>query len=109
MLAMVAVSATLDVIEGSNLMQNARVVFDTIRRSLAPHVKSVRGAGCLIGIELSGPASVVQKRLFDTGVLVGSSSDPNVLRLMPPVTTPASAIDEFLSAFHEAVSAAAAA
>ncbi len=50
-------------------------------------VRAVRGAGLLLGLELDGlPAAEVRDALLARGVLVGTSNDPHVLRLTPPLT-----------------------
>jgi acetylornithine/succinyldiaminopimelate/putrescine aminotransferase len=51
-------------------------------------VRSVRGRGLLLGRELASgvPARAVRDLLLEAGVLVGTSADPSVLRLLPPLT-----------------------
>jgi acetylornithine/succinyldiaminopimelate/putrescine aminotransferase len=51
-------------------------------------VREVRGAGLLLGLVLEpGPsAAAVRDALLERGVLVGTSNDPRVLRLSPPLT-----------------------
>ena len=66
-------------------------------------VATVRGAGLLLGLVLepveSGPvAAQVQRGLLEQDVLVGLSSDPNVLRLMPPLTLPIEAAERLRTA-----------
>ena len=48
-------------------------------------VRSVRGVGLLLGLELvpGWKAADVRDRLLERGVLVGTSNDPAVLRLSP--------------------------
>ncbi|HET6567562.1 MAG TPA: aspartate aminotransferase family protein [Rhodothermales bacterium] len=103
MLAMAAATATLETILEEDLMSRAPQIFDRIKTAVAPHVKAVRGRGCLIGIELFSPAKEVLARLRRAGVLAGGASDPQVIRLMPPLNTPFSAVDEFLAAFEQAL------
>ena len=75
---------------------------DSVRRSsaalraaaLRAPVREVRGAGLLLGLvlEKGRSATEVQGGLLERGVLVGTSNDPYVLRLAPPLTIePASA------------------
>ncbi|MDX1429458.1 MAG: aminotransferase class III-fold pyridoxal phosphate-dependent enzyme, partial [Rhodothermales bacterium] len=103
MVAMAAVIATLETIDDENLMARAVEIFDSINDGLADSVVSVRGRGCLIGIELDKPVKQTIANLRDEGVLVGSSGNPCVLRLMPPLNTPDSALDAFLLAFQRAI------
>jgi len=99
MLAMAAVTATLETIRDEGLMARAPAIFERIRQGVADHVVAVRGRGCLIGLELDRPAAPVLARLREQGVLAGSASHPNVIRLMPPLNTPDDAIDAFLETF----------
>ena len=48
----------------------------------------MRGAGLLLGLELEEgfTAREVRDALLDQGVLTGTSNDPRVLRLSPPLT-----------------------
>ncbi len=103
MIAMAAVEATLEAIISQKLMDRAGVIFEKIQSAVFPLAKSVRGRGCLIGIELDQPAAPVIAALRSSYVLTGSASNPNVIRLMPPLNTPDGAIDQFVSAFEHAL------
>lgn len=98
MLAMAAVTATLDAIEADGMIENARKVERHLRDRLSGHagVKAVRGKGCLIGIEFDEPCSSMQKQLLAEKIITGSSSDPNVLRLLPPMCLTTDEIDKFV-------------
>jgi acetylornithine/succinyldiaminopimelate/putrescine aminotransferase len=101
MLAMAAVTATLETILEMGLMDRAPVIYEQIRTAVAPLVRTVHGQGCLIGLELETPARPILGRLREAGVLTGSSGNPHVLRLMPPLTTS----DEDIAFFAEALDA----
>jgi acetylornithine/N-succinyldiaminopimelate aminotransferase len=105
MLAMAAVSATLDALAEDDLMARAETLFDAIRDAVAglDGVAEVRGRGGLIGIELDRPAKPVVAALRERGVLVGGSNEPHTLRLMPPLTTPLDAISTFADALRAAL------
>ena len=103
MIAMAALLATLDTLENDRLMPRAPAIFEALSSAIAPHVKRIRGRGCLIGVEMDRPVGPVATRLRQLGVLVGGSDDPNVMRLMPALNTPDSAIEEFILAFSTAV------
>lgn len=95
MLAMAAVLATLEAIERDGMIANARVVENHLRTRLNadPHIVSVRGKGCLIGIEFDGPCGAAQARLLDNKIITGTSSDATVLRLLPPLSVTTEQID----------------
>jgi len=81
-----AALATLDVIEQEGLLQNVRAVSDHLVAG-AHHlgVTTVEGRGLLLGLRLDRPATEVQRALFGKRILVGTSSDPAILRLIPPL------------------------
>jgi acetylornithine/N-succinyldiaminopimelate aminotransferase len=85
--ACAAALATLEVIEREDLQGNVRTVSEHLRagaRRLG--VQEVRGRGLLLGLQMSGPAAEVQRKLFGEKVLVGTASDPGTLRLLPPLS-----------------------
>lgn len=88
MLAMAAVLATLEAIEADDMIANAKRVEQHLRDSLAnvPNVVAIRGKGCLLGIEFDGPCKAFHGKLLDNKIITGTSSDPNVLRLLPPLS-----------------------
>lgn len=87
MLAMAAVVATLEAIENDNMIANAGAVEQHLRDSLVgvSGVTKVRGKGCLLGVEFDGPCKDVHAKLLANNIITGTSSDPNVLRLLPPL------------------------
>jgi acetylornithine/N-succinyldiaminopimelate aminotransferase len=95
MLAMAATLATLEAIEADDMIPNARNVEVHLRKSLAgiEGIVAVRGKGCLVGIEFDGPCAPVHKKLLDRKIITGTSSDPNVLRLLPPLCVTTGEVD----------------
>jgi acetylornithine aminotransferase/acetylornithine/N-succinyldiaminopimelate aminotransferase len=88
MLAMAAVSATLEAIEADGMLENARAVEAHLRERLAKvsGVAGVRGRGLLLGVEFETEiAPKVHKALLERRIITGTSSDPRVLRLLPPL------------------------
>jgi acetylornithine/succinyldiaminopimelate/putrescine aminotransferase len=87
MLAMAAVSATLDAIEQDGMIENAKAIEAYLRERLKanPNVVEVRGRGCLLGIEFAENCKAVHEKLLANKIITGTSSDPNVLRLLPPL------------------------
>jgi acetylornithine/N-succinyldiaminopimelate aminotransferase len=100
MLAMAAVLATLETIEDDDMITNARKIEQHLRDSLAgsPGVFAVRGKGCLLGIEFEDKCVPVHAKLLENKIITGTSSDPKVLRLLPPLCTTVDEIDLLVQA-----------
>jgi len=100
MIAMAAVTATLETIENDGLLQNVRIVETYLRQRLAevPGVAAVHGRGFLLGIEFRTPAGPIHKALLDRKIITGTSSNPHVLRLLPPLCLRSEDIDLFVAA-----------
>jgi acetylornithine aminotransferase/acetylornithine/N-succinyldiaminopimelate aminotransferase len=98
MIAMAAVTATLEAIENDRLLENVKTIEAHLRKRLPeiPQVKRVRGLGCLLGLELAEKAVSIHKRLLERNIITGTSSDPNVLRLLPPLCLQTTEIDFFI-------------
>ena len=87
MLAMAAVLATLEAIENDTMIANAGYVEKYLRDSLGgiSNVVALHGKGCLLGIEFDGPVGPIHAKLLANNIITGTSSDPKVLRLLPPL------------------------
>ncbi|MER3633092.1 MAG: aspartate aminotransferase family protein, partial [Blastocatellia bacterium] len=106
MIAMAAVYATLCAIEADAMLESAAAAEEHLRHNLAGlrGVKSIRGRGCLLGIELEQASAPIFLNLLDRGVITGTSSDPNVLRLLPPLIVSKQELDEFIGKLDETLS-----
>jgi acetylornithine aminotransferase/acetylornithine/N-succinyldiaminopimelate aminotransferase len=107
MLAMAAVSATLEAIEADGMLENARAVEAFLRESLAGvgKVSALRGRGLLLGVEFTEPiASDVQRALLKRRIITGTSSDPHVLRLLPPLCVSVEEARLFVEALQDVLS-----
>jgi acetylornithine/succinyldiaminopimelate/putrescine aminotransferase len=99
--ACAALLATLAVIRDEALMPNATAQAARIRTGLAGSVVTeVRGEGLLLGLKAGAQAAALKKRLQEQRILVGGSSDPEVLRLMPPLTVSTAAVETLLAAIR---------
>lgn len=101
-LACAALEATVDVIRDDRLLENVRENSEYLFAELRKMVKLVeeaRGLGYLIGIKFpSGTAKSVQQELLEKKIITGLSDDPDVLRLLPPLTLRRAEVDLFLDA-----------
>ena len=101
MLAMAAVTATLEAIENDGMLANVKRVEAYLRTRLAEveQVKAVHGLGFLLGIEFADKvAPVVHQALLDRKIITGTSSDAKVLRLLPPLCLREEHVDLFVKA-----------
>jgi Ornithine/acetylornithine aminotransferase len=108
MLAMAAVEATLTTLVEDDLMARAPEIHEQVIEQVGPVVDEVRGRGCLMGLKLDRPVAPVVEALRTQGVLVGGSSDPHVMRLMPPLVVSDEDVTAFAEALHVALDATAA-
>lgn len=122
-LAAAAGCATLDVIEDEQLLRNAHRVGEKLRAGLqelsSEHsvIRSVRGAGLLLGVDLASPpgsaepagafASRFVTELLDTGVVVGLTGPDRkartVLKIRPPMVFDEPAVALLLECFRAAL------
>lgn len=105
MIAMAAVTATLVAIEEEQMLENVRSVEAYLRKRLAdvPAIVRVRGRGLLLGIEFNKKAAPIQETLLKKGIITGTSSDVNVLRLLPPLCLKEGDVDLFVTALKGSV------
>lgn len=103
MMAMAAVTATLQAIENDNMLANVKNVEGHLRESLAavPGIVEVRGKGFLLGLRLNAKAADIHRELLERRIITGTSSDPHVLRLLPPLCLKESEVDLFVHAMRE--------
>jgi acetylornithine/N-succinyldiaminopimelate aminotransferase len=103
-LASAALIATLKVIHEEKLMERATLLAMRIRGGVSKGiVNEVRGEGLLLGLNAGARAKALKAHLLQHRILVGGSDDPNILRLMPPLTISDQAVEQMLDcidAFH---------
>jgi acetylornithine/succinyldiaminopimelate/putrescine aminotransferase len=84
--ACAAIKTVIDVIARDNLLANVRAVSAAIRATcqVGP-VESIQGHGFLLGLRTRPRAAAVRDALLARDILAGTSADPHVLRLLPPL------------------------
>ncbi len=102
-LACACIEATLSVIQQENLCGNAAEMGRYLKERLQKldFIAEVRGDGLLIGLKVepsSGVANAksLQQKLMQNRVITGTSTDPQVLRLMPPLVVGRKECDRLL-------------
>lgn len=95
MLAMAAVVATLEAIETDKMRENVCEIENHLRERLKEieQVVSLRGRGGLLGIEFAAPCKAIHQKLLENKIITGTSSDPRVLRLLPPLCVKKEEVD----------------
>jgi acetylornithine/succinyldiaminopimelate/putrescine aminotransferase len=97
-----AALANLEVIEREGLIENAVRVGDYLGQGARRlGVARVSGRGLLLGLHLSRPAAEVQRALFARRILTGTAADPQVLRLLPPLSFSIREADLLLAGLEE--------
>jgi len=100
-LACATALTVLEVIERDKLceqvMKNSALLMDKLISNLGehPHVKSIRGKGFMIGVELDRPASDCRSVGLANGLLFNITAD-TVVRLLPPLNISEDEIDELV-------------
>jgi acetylornithine aminotransferase len=105
-LACAAAIAVLDVLKAEFLVENAATLGNYAMRQLKSlqGVKAVRGLGLMIGVEFNFPVAALRKALvFNEKVFVGSASEPNTLRLLPPLNVTKQDVDALISKLRHAL------
>jgi acetylornithine/succinyldiaminopimelate/putrescine aminotransferase len=101
-LACALVSTVIEVIRRDRLIENVRArsreIIDAM--PLGP-VEAVQGRGFLLGLRCRRPAKEVLQQLLDRDILVGTSADPQVVRLLPPLVLERRHVDALLDALHD--------
>ena len=101
-MACALIEATLGAIADEDLLANARARGEQSRAACAVGpVTGVGGRGLLVGLRTSRPAKTVQAELLARGFLVGTSGDPHVVRLLPPLVVSAAHVDALAAALAE--------
>lgn len=103
--ATAAALAVIETIENTKLLKRVGDIGTELMIDLAliEGVKSVRGAGLLIGIEFTDPiAKKVAAKCQENGVLVNGNSE-SVIRIAPPLIITDRDVAKFLKVFTESI------
>ena len=106
MMAMAAVTATLEAIEQDGMLTNVKGVEAHLRQALAsfPAVGEIGGKGFLLGLRFKEKAAEIHRALLERRIITGTSSDPHVLRLLPPLCLSKPEVDLFVTALSQVLS-----
>ncbi|WP_341659417.1 aminotransferase class III-fold pyridoxal phosphate-dependent enzyme [Blattabacterium cuenoti] len=105
-LACTAGIAVLEIIEKEKLIKNAKEMGEILLKELRiiSEIKGIRGRGLMIGLEFGFPILDLKNVLvYKEKVFVGSSNNPYVLRLLPPLNINENHIKLFLKKLKNAL------
>jgi acetylornithine/N-succinyldiaminopimelate aminotransferase len=128
MLASAAVLSTLEIIVSEDILARVAIIFDLIRvglggnditdhditthditthditdHNIAGHDITILGKGCLIGLKFEYEVAPIVAAMRERGILVGGSSDPYVMRVMPPATASNEEVYHFVATLKTVV------
>lgn len=106
-LACAASLAVLETIQKEQLMENAQQMakYFTEQAASIPQLKAVKGRGLMLGLEFDFPIAELRKNLiFKHHIFTGSAKNPNLLRILPPLTIQKQHIDVFFEALKKELS-----
>lgn len=84
--ACAAIKAVIETIHQEKLLANVRTVSAAIRETcVVGPVVGTQGRGFLMGLKTRPKAAAVRDALLAKDILTGTSADPHVLRLLPPL------------------------
>ncbi|WP_185866905.1 aspartate aminotransferase family protein [Blattabacterium cuenoti] len=105
-LACTAGIAVLEIIQKENLIENAKKMGKILLQKLRifPEIKKIRGRGLMLGLEFDFPIQDLKNILiYKEKVFVGTSNNPYVLRLLPPLNINENHIKLFLKKLKKAL------
>ena len=97
-LACSAAIAVLDILEEERLLDNVKKVNTAIIEELKSiiEIKSIKGKGLMLGVEFDFPVKEIRRKLlFDHHIFTGASTNPNLLRILPPLCITLNQIEPF--------------
>ncbi|MDE1207605.1 aspartate aminotransferase family protein [Tenacibaculum larymnensis] len=106
-LACAASLAVLETIQKEQLMENVQQISDYFieKATSIPQITTVKGRGLMLGLEFDFPIAELRKNLiFKHHIFTGSAKNPNLLRILPPLTIQKQHIDMFFESLKKELS-----
>ena len=101
-LACAAITAVINVIREDKLLANVRACSKMIRSlCVTGPVTDIQGHGFLLGLRCTRKATEVRDALLEKDILTGTSADPQVLRLLPPLVLESRQVEILAAALTE--------
>ncbi len=106
-LACSASLAVLEVMEKDAVLKHAAKISSYLTKQLKklPKIQKLKGKGLMLGVEFDFPVKEIREKLvYEHHIFTGSSSNPNLLRILPPLVIEKEHIDIFLEALKKVLS-----
>jgi acetylornithine/N-succinyldiaminopimelate aminotransferase len=98
-MACALIHTVVTTIQRDRLLDNVQTLSDRLQNEcLTGPITAVSGKGFLLGLHCDTGASDVCQKLLKQDILVGSSSDPKVARLLPPLILENKHVDQLVAA-----------
>ncbi len=105
-LACAASLAVLEVLKEDGLLNHTKEMSAYFQEaaSAIPQIKAVKGRGLMLGLEFDFPITELRKNLiFKHHIFTGSAKNPNLLRILPPLTIQKEHVDMFIEALKKEI------
>lgn len=102
-LACAASLAVLRVLKDEDLMAHTREMnaYFIERAQQLPKLKRIKGRGLMLGLEFEFPIAEIRKDLIHKyHIFTGNAKDPNVIRILPPLSVKKLHLDRFFDAIE---------
>ncbi len=100
-LACAASLAVLKVLNDEELMKNTKDIssYFSERAKTIPQIRQIKGRGLMLGLEFDFPIAKLRKNLiFEHHIFTGNAKNPNLIRILPPLSIQKKHIDFFFEA-----------
>jgi acetylornithine/succinyldiaminopimelate/putrescine aminotransferase len=85
-MACALLETVIGIIEEEQLLPRVQALSRLIRETcVVGPVTGVQGMGYLLGLRVTRPARLIVDELLEHGILTGTSGDPHIVRLLPPL------------------------
>lgn len=105
-LACAASLTVLEVIIAEKLMENVKEIstYFLEKAKTVKALKAIKGRGLMLGLEFNFPVAELRKKLiYEHKIFTGSAKNPNLLRILPPLTLKKTHVDVFFDALQKEV------
>ncbi|MFC0906414.1 aspartate aminotransferase family protein [Clostridium sp. MT-14] len=87
----------------AKVAEKGKFIKEFFKNNSSKNIKEVRGIGLMVGVEIKGKASEIQKKVFEKGLLVLTAGRDNVVRILPPLIITQEELEKGLNIIYEAI------